>query len=85
MEERGEVEAAVSQGRTPKTASKAAANVIGLAAKKGKAEQTRAIKGFFPPDTLDFNAPANEAAYRDLFNQLVENQLQQETSRDVPY
>jgi len=84
LEERGEVQQAIRQGRTPKTASKAAANVIGLAVKKSKAERERSIGGFFPPDALDFKGAANEKAYRELFGKLLDNQLQQETAGTYP-
>ena len=84
IEERPEVQAAVQKGKTPKDATKAAANVLGVAVKKGKAERERAIGGFFPPNTLDFKGKANEKAYRDLWNQLVDNQLQQETAGTYP-
>lgn len=73
VEERGEVER-VAGAKKRKPATRAAAGVVGVAAKKTAAAKKKAIGGFLPPDTLEFTNPQMEKAYREVFSKLVDNQ-----------
>lgn len=83
IEERAPLEKfAGSQTRKP--ASRAAAGVIGDAARQASEERSRAIGGFFPPNTLEFANPALETQYAEAFSKLLDNQLEQETAGTYP-
>ncbi len=82
-EERGEVEKFAGIG-VRKPASRAAAGTLGLGAKKADAEKAKAIGGFFPPDTLEFDNAQAEQDYREAFGRLLDNQIAQELAGTYP-
>lgn len=83
MEERGEVEKFAGEG-VRKPATRAAAGTLGLGAKKADIEKGRAIGGFYPPDTLEFDNAQAEQDYREAFSELVDNQIAQEMAGTYP-
>lgn len=83
MDERGEVEKFAGEG-VRKPASRAAAGTLGLGAKKADVEKAKAIGGFFPPDTLEFDNDQSEQDYREAFGRLLDNQIKQELAGPYP-
>ena len=83
IEERGTVTPFAGEG-VRKPASRAAAGVMGAAAKQAGTEKQKAIGGFFPPSTLEFENTTLEKQYAQAFDKLVDNQLQQETVGTYP-
>ena len=75
----------VAQKRTAgKPATRSAAIMLSVAAKRAKAEKERAIGGFFPPDTLEFDNAQAEQDYRAAFSRLLDNQIEQEMAGTYP-
>ncbi len=83
IEERGKVEK-FAGARVRKPAARAAAGTLGLGTKKAKAEKAKAIGGFFPPDTLEFDNAQAESDYREAFGRLLDNQIAQEMAGTYP-
>lgn len=67
--------------RGAKTPSRAAARLIGEAAKKTAQESQKRIGGFFPPGSLEFDDAAQAERYAEAFNALVEAELTIEQGR----
>lgn len=67
--------------RGAKTPSRAAARLIGEAAKKTAQEGQKRIGGFFPPGSLEFDDAAQAERYAEAFNELVEAELTVEQGR----
>jgi len=62
--------------------SKAAARLLGLATRKGKAEKARKIGDFYAPETLEFDRPQDEAAYKEAWSKLLDAELTIEQPRE---